>query len=763
MNGKKDSFADIQDPLIIADLLSETVGGGSNTVTAMGNGSLSAGVSPWGELVYLRWPAPSYYDHLRYVTRAYGVIYGMFRVRDVRYGSDAPCGDWNKYGRPYEKYPHLGARAGLMTERGGTAWMDDPLWVSGRSYDPEGSHILSTTLEGEQDTGAEGIQLTAEQWIMPDRDLLVQQFSSSTLSLDSFFYHATFAPWMNIPASLGNNDSKRAGFACVFCPEEEVLVWFYPKRRKDRVVIKRNIRSIRSTVELDRFCPGGGIFIAMGAVEPLKSFQVGADRAGRSHGAPLGGRADTQDGKLQENRFHIGHVDAALQFDISPRDTITLLTSLSDTALEAGRILDRSRNAGAANLRETSIRLWDGERTSIHMPAGLKERDKRVGLRSMQNLLAGRDARTGAFVASLTRQPFYACDWPRDGAFYDLALDLAGLSDKVHDHLLFYRRNQRKKRLAFSPAWLINFRSPFYNPRGHWHSNMNTDGTPGFFNVIPIEIDETSLMVWDIWRHEQYVPDHEKARYRDDFRETVTWAMEGILPFLDRKKGWTKKIFEDDNPWITATLHGASAVLTALAAGSDLARKWGFSSEKESSWGEAASILRKGMLERIRDPKTLSDAGWRGIQWSLFPAPLFENYESDDCRPFLDILIEDMVNKVIHKKGGVGYLGEQLFMFAFSTRGRDRDTLPGKVPEGEMRFGEFKEKVLDLLTGEVPVEGTDCYGELGLWKNVDGKDIIQNRTSIPHLWNGVTLYLALVALYEPERLESLRPPVPALR
>jgi hypothetical protein len=456
-------------------------------------------------------------------------------------------------------------------------------------------------------------------------------------------------------------------------------------------------------------------------------------------------------------------VDAVLQYALSPDSGVSLLTSVADTALEAGRILDRSRNAGARNLRETALRLWEGENNSIDMPSGLSDRDKRVGLRSMQNLLSARDARTGAMVASLTRQPFYACDWPRDGAFYDLALDLAGLHEKVHDHLLFYRRTQRKKTLSFSPTWLINLRSPFYNPRGHWHSNMNTDGSPGFFNIIPIEIDETSLMVWDIWRHEQYVPEKEKERYREDFSETVTLAMEAILPFLDKKKGWIKKIFEDDNPWVTATLHGASAVLTALASGVDLARKWQFDSETLSAWSHAASLLRKGMLERIQDPKTLSEAGWRGIQWSLFPAPLFDSYESEPCRPFLDILVDDMINKVIHRKGGVGYLGEQLFMFSFSTRGRDRDVLPAKTPEGELRYGEFKQRVLDLLTGEVPVEGTDCYGELGLWRNVNGEDIIQNRTSIPHLWNGVTVYLALVAMYEPERLESLRPPVPVIQ
>ncbi len=45
--------------------------------------------------------------------------------------------------------------------------------------------------------------------------------------------------------------------------------------------------------------------------------------------------------------------------------------------------------------------------------------------------------------------------------------------------------------------------------------------------------------------------------------------------------------------------------------------------QEASLWKKAAISLRNGMLRRIQDPKTLRSAGWRGIQWSLFPAPLF--------------------------------------------------------------------------------------------------------------------------------------------
>jgi len=41
-----------------------------------------------------------------------------------------------------------------------------------------------------------------------------------------------------------------------------------------------------------------------------------------------------------------------------------------------------------------------------------------------------------------------------------------------------------------------------------------------------------------------------------------------------------------------------------------------------------------------------------------------------------------------------------------------------------------------------------------------GEKVAQQRTSIPHLWSGVTVYLAALAIYEPERFSGQRPPPP---
>jgi len=87
----------------------------------------------------------------------------------------------------------------------------------------------------------------------------------------------------------------------------------------------------------------------------------------------------------------------------------------------------------------------------------------------------------------------------------------------------------------------------------------------------------------------------------------------------------------------------------------------------------------------------------------------------------------------------------------------------GAAESGRSRYKDLLERGLAMLTHEVPFKGTDCYGEVTLWAEVPDspEKVAQQMTSIPHIWTGVTAYLAAVALYEPERLAGMRPPLPA--
>lgn len=743
------TFDGIKDPLIITDLFSETIGGGSNTVCALGNGRLTAGISPWGEIVYFRWPDLSKFDHLRYITKSHHILHGLFHIKDVRYGSDAPCSDWQKYGRPYEKYKGLGACGGLYSGREGMVWQDQPFWISSRRYVPEWSNLLETKLVIDEKSGKGPAAMTISQWVMPGSDILVQHYSIDAAGYDSFFYHAVFAPWMTNPSGFHNPDSKKAGFGALYSVEDEIMLWMYPGDT-DRKSFTGGFSGLMNINDVQGLCSSKGVFIAMACSEPVNGFQAGADSVGRFglRNGPAAGRADAEDGLLGNNMRQRGSVDGAVKVSLSEgKGAITVLISVADSPEKAAQLVKDAKAKGSEGLKREALPEWERVKERIYIPRKHESAKINAAQRAITNLLLGQDGETGAIVASPVRQPRYCCDWPRDGAFFDLALDLAGMHRAVDRHLMFYKKTQRRDSRDFTITKIASLQLPFFNPRGHWYSNMNSDGTPGSIRIIPYEIDETSLMVWDIWRHRKYIAPDREDEYRSVFTETLVLAMNAILPFVDCKSRWLKKTFEDDDYKSKATFHGASAVLTALACGADLAEAWGIDSFLRENCLAAAAALKKWMLKRITDPKSLEQAGWRGIQWSLFPSPLFSGSGAGQCLPLLKKLAEDMRRKALGKCGGVGYLGEQLFTFAAST-------------PGIKEYDEMKEEILRVLVSDVPVEGTGSYGEVGLWIENEGKQIIQNRTSIPHLWSGVTVYLAILAVREPHLFKSLRPPLP---
>jgi hypothetical protein len=204
---KKKSFSSIPDKLLVSDLAAESVGGGTNAATALGNGKLTVGISPWGELIYFRWPYLSISDHLRYFTQRKGII-SNFAPQDVRWGHDAPCYDWFRYGRPKEPISGLGAKFCIGLSDKSVMFLDDPIWTSSREYLPKNGGVLTTSLKSEQ------ISIEIIQGIHPTADLMVQQIHPIEYSggIDWIGFYACFNPRIGGEFGMGKADPRLAGF-----------------------------------------------------------------------------------------------------------------------------------------------------------------------------------------------------------------------------------------------------------------------------------------------------------------------------------------------------------------------------------------------------------------------------------------------------------------------------------------------------------------------------------------------------------------------
>ncbi len=91
----------------------------------------------------------------------------------------------------------------------------------------------------------------------------------------------------------------------------------------------------------------------------------------------------------------------------------------------------------------------------------------------------------------------YSYLWPRDGAFVADALDAAGFPDVSRSFFEFCSR------LITRRGMFLHKYTPDGSPASSWHPWVDAKGKP----QMPIQEDETALVVWALWRH--YV------RYRD--------------------------------------------------------------------------------------------------------------------------------------------------------------------------------------------------------------------------------------------------------
>ncbi len=746
---------DIDEEVIKANLQAEAFMGATNAATSMGNGRLSVGISPWGELIYFRWPSPSYYDHLRYFT--FSNLQGFkslfrsifWKSKPVRMIKEAPNEDFKRHGRPYEPYPDIGSRPGVLTGSGDVLWANNPEWKVERSYISESSPILETRYH------ADDTSFKVRDWVDPKRDVMVRKFNLGP-GVNKLFYHNTFQPSMTHPAEKGllypiTIKSMNKGFAAVYHPREDLITHFYPKNPRDDEEVRKVLKGGCSPRKLDKLFPEGGIFITWGFRNGNDEIQIGADRSGnrikKDH--PIGGKDDADDGKLDGNRSYIGPVDSSIGFNrTSNSQEATMMITVGANATEAVSLFKKSQGITGRTLRRRATKHWKDISENIRVPEEADEVTRRVVKRSIMNVIQSQDKDSGAIVASNARQPTYHFDWPRDGAFFDLALDLAGFPDLVDKHLDFYKKTQLKEDRDFNPLWLLGLRSPIYKPKGHWHPNMTADGKNGYMRSVPFEIDETGLTLWNIWRHEKFLPESKKYEYREKFKPVIIDAAEGIMNHVSRKKGQLWEVFEDDDRVPKATLHGKTSVLTGLCAAADAGARWGIRGIKVAKWGNVAKKMRKNILDEVMGGSGLEKPGWRGVRWSVWPAPLFDWTESNEGLALVERLFSEIREKVSAERLGVSYLGEQLWCLSIAVREDDQRR-------------QFLKDVLREFTHNVPVPGTDCYGELALHGNLGpGENIYQNRTSIPHLWNGTTAYLATLGIYQPEIFDELRPPKP---
>jgi oligosaccharide amylase len=215
---------------------------------------------------------------------------------------------------------------------------------------------------------------------------------------------------------------------------------------------------------------------------------------------------DAEDGHLQGNAIAQGSVDSTVSHHVQlpPDGEKTVYMAIvaghtRDELLELHKWLTKMGPQGVMDRTAAYWRLWVGGTNMNfgHLPSKAVELFKRslLVLRTQIDNGGAIVAANDSDIMQFSRDT-YSYVWPRDGALVANALDLAGFPDVAR--------------------WFYTFCKNVITEEGYFYHKYNPDGSPASswhpwvlkgVQSMPIQEDETALVVWSLWRH--------YFRYRD--------------------------------------------------------------------------------------------------------------------------------------------------------------------------------------------------------------------------------------------------------
>ncbi len=378
---------------------------------------------------------------------------------------------------------------------------------------------------------------------------------------------------------------------------------------------------------------------------------------------------DAEDGELSGGVVTEGSVDSTLgvHFELDAKETrdfyywIAAGTSYSEVTDLNSHVLDR-RPERYLEYTGNYWRAWvnKSEIDFSDLPPEVVELYKR-SLLIARTQIDNHGAILAANDSDVTERAtdHYSYLWTRDGAFVANALDLAGYSDLARR---FYE-----------------FCAKIVHPGGYFLQKYNADGTVASgwhpaWNVndakpmVPIQEDETALVVWALWQHYDRYRDIEFANRL--YRKVVVPCADFMAAFRDPELGLPSaswNLWEDRRGIHTFT---CSTVVGAMRAAARFASLF---SEKDraTKYEAVADEIVSGMLTHLysselgrflRSLHSVDDGKYvpdGTVDASLFGTFYFGSFASDD-----EMVVNSMaaIEKHLSVPGGIARFENDSYM-----------------------------------------------------------------------------------------------------
>jgi GH15 family glucan-1,4-alpha-glucosidase len=407
-------------------------------------------------------------------------------------------------------------------------------------------------------------------------------------------------------------------------------------------------------------------FLADGVTSQNKGvYQFAAGRK-ESFGA-LGTWKDAEDGTLSGNSIAQGSVDSVISFevDIQPDSTETVYywIACGKDLKEVEELDSRVKTSGLEQLMLETENYWSAWVNRKEFNLGVLPRGiKRMFKTSLMVMRAHVD-NSGAIIASCDsdilqfNRDTYSYVWPRDGAIAAMAFDSAGFQEVSRLFFQFCDRTITEK------GFFYHKYSPDGSVGSSWLASIDVKGQL----QLPIQEDETALVLYALWKHFQ--------KYRDIefissvYQNLVVKAADFLLDYIEPDTGLPKPSFDVWEETSGIFIWTSAAVCAALNAAAEFAKVF-YDSNRHDILSKAAADMKRAIKTHLYNPenrrfmKAIYADGSHDLTVDSSAAGtfLFEVFEADD--KMVTETMEALVDKLWIKTdiGGLGrYEHDQYF------------------------------------------------------------------------------------------------------
>ena len=302
---------------------------------------------------------------------------------------------------------------------------------------------------------------------------------------------------------------------------------------------------------------------------------------------------DAEDGALSGNPIAHGSCDGVLELTLpltQGRESVAWWWVAAAPTAERARALDALVREDPPGRHARAIGAWRA--LTARRRAPVRGRLEEAYRRSLALVLANCDAGGGILAANDTditsfNRDTYSYVWPRDGAFVAHALDVAGHPEPAERFLRFMADR-------FEPEGYLPHKVAVDGLlASSWHASL-VDGK----EALPIQEDETALMVWALAEHVRMGGDWRLAAdlYDRAVRRPCAW----MLSYRGRdglpRPSWD--LWEERRGVLTYT---AASVVAALEGAAFLAEGMD-DATRAAEWREGADEVRAA-LDHLWLPK----------------------------------------------------------------------------------------------------------------------------------------------------------------